>query len=480
MRYYDSVILASVFSLTFRVGYATPNTSAEPPTKQSVNVLELDRGEALRRVLKLNPQITAQQAEELRAKARIGQVNAVKWPQLSLLAGVATGFSAENSDRSQNGVRSELEAIGEFNIDQVRPTFLGQVTITQPLYTFGKIGKREAAAKASLKAAKAQTRLKASEVAVEFANIYESHLYAKDIKLFVTDILGVVEGSIEETQIRLEAEAFDVTRQDLLRLQAGLGAAKLILNQANAGISQTLEGLRAYLQLPHDTEFKTKEAHLDPVSKEPTPLETLIDTALHKRPEFKALDHAVEVYNALSEAEFADYFPNLFVAGYASGAFTPDRDFVQSRYIVDPLGHVVIGGMVGAQWTLSWDMASHRAEEAQADVHRYANLKLWAETGVPAEVNRYFQAVERARKDLAQLKESLPVTREWVVRSSADFSSGFADSRAVVEAVQAFVLMQNSQIDAVYRLNTNLALLAQATGAIIEGHSTIYPGEPES
>ena len=473
MRYSDSIILFGIlFSLPFRMGFANPETETK--------VVHLDRGEALRRVLKLNPQITAQQAEELRAKARIGQVNAVKWPQLSVIAGVATGLSANNSDQSENGVRSERGAIDGFHIDQIRPTLLGQLTVTQPLYTFGKIGKRETAAKASLAAAKAQTQLKAAEVAIEFANIYESHLYAKDIKLFVQDILGVVEGSIEETQIRLEAEAFDVTRQDLLRLQAGLGAAKLIQNQADAGISQTLEGLRAYLQLPPDVELKIKEAHLDPISKEPTQLEALIELALNKRPEFKALDRAIAVYTALSEAEFADYFPNLFVAGYASGAYTPDRDLVQSRYIIDPLGHIVVGGMLGAQWTLSWDMASHRAEEARADVHRYANLKLWAETGVPAEVNRYFQEVERARKDLAQLKESLPVTREWVVRSSADFSSGFADSRAVVEAVQAFVLMQNSQIDAVYRLNTNLALLAQAVGTITEGHSTIYPGKPKS
>lgn len=440
-------------------------------------VHRLNRGEALRRVLKVNPQISAERSEELRAKARIAQINAAKWPQLSMIIGVATSLSATNTDLDENGVRSERQAIGDFNFDQVRPALLGQLQVIQPIFTFGKIGKFEKAAHASLEAAEAQTLLKAADVAVEFANIYESHLYAKDIRLFADDILGIVQRSIVDTEIRLEAEAYDVSRNDLLRLKAGYGAAKLIQHQADAVLSQTREGLRAYLQLPANIDVETSEKHLDPVSDSPSSLESLVATAQDKRPEFRALDQAIVAYKSLAEAEFANYYPNIFVAAYASGAYTPDRDFVQSRYIIDPLGHFVVGGMVGLQWQLQWDMPTQRAEEMRADVHRYAKLKLWAETGVPAEVNRYFEEVQRARRDLRQLKESLPVTREWVVRTSADFASGLSDSRAVVEAVQAFVLMQNSQMDAVYRLNTNLAHLAQSMGTITEGYSKIYPGE---
>ena len=74
-----------------------------------------------------------------------------------------------------------------------------------------------------------------------------------------------------------------------------------------------------------------------------------------------------------------------------------------------------------------------------------------------AEVTRYHEDIKRARADLVQLEKTIPVTREWVVRGSADFSAGLGDSREVTDAVAAYVRMKNAQLDAVYRLNVALA-----------------------
>ncbi|NJK89829.1 MAG: TolC family protein [Myxococcales bacterium] len=393
--------------------------------------------------------------------------------------GIATSLEANNSDADENGVRSDRQAYGEFNIDQLRPAFLGRMTVIQPLTTFGKIGLRDKAAKAGLRAAKAQTDMTAADVAVEVAALYEAHLYAKEILLFVQDIQNVAGRAVQETEDRLDADAFDVNQQDLLRLKTALGAAKLAQHQANAALSQTLEGLRAYLAIDDDVELSVEERYLDPVSEQPTVLEELIKVAKARRPEIRALENGVAAYEALAEAERAEYFPNLFALGFLSGAYTPDRDLVQSRFVVDPLHHFVTGALVGAQWRIQWDMATHRAREVESQAYRLANLLEWARVGVPAQVNRYHEEVTRARQDLVQLEETIPVTREWVVRASADYAAGFGDSRGVTDAVTAFVSMKNYQLDALYRLNTGLAELARATGTLTERDSFLYPGTPK-
>ena len=468
------VILPFFISITL---FSQPVAQAQEESSAAPSGIELTRATALRRVLKTNPQISAEQAAEFRARSLIEQVDAARYPQLSLIAGVLTGQAADNTDSSENGIRSRRRALGDFNIDQVRPTFLGQVGIIQQLGTFGKIGHRDRAAKANLRAAKAQTQLKANAVAVEFADIYEAHLYAKEILLFVADIRGVIDRNIEETQARIDVAAGDVNMNDLLRLKTGLSATKVIENQAKAVVSQTTEGFRAYLSLPPDISISTKEKYLDPVNKDTTALENLIQHAKQNRPEILALEDAIVAFGALSDAEHAGYYPNFFLAGFASGAYTVDRDFVQSRYVFDRFGHLFGGFMIGAQWQIQWDMATHRASELKAEQHRYSQLLLWAKNGIPAEVNRYYQEVVRARSDLDELGKSISTTKRWVIRASADFSAGFGDSRSVVEAVQAYVLMKNSQLDAVYRLNTNLARLAQATGTFAEeAQLSLYPG----
>jgi len=439
--------------------------------------LLLTRSEAVRRALAENPEIASERALELRAKARMGQVDAAKFPRISALFAISTAVSAENTDADENGVRSERQAVGEFNIDQVRPAFMGRVNVTQPIATFGKIGHRERAAEAGLHAAEAQTDMKAAEIVVQVANLYESHLYAKEVLLFVQDVKGVASRAVQETRARLEANDVDVKKQDLLRLKTALGAAELAENFATSALSQTKEGLRAFLNIDRSVTFETEERYLDPVSDQASAVEELITLAREHRPEMRALENGIEAFEALAAAERAGYYPNLFGLLFFSGAYTPDRDFIQSRYIYDPFGHLLVGGAVGAQWNLEWNMAGQRAAEQKAQARRLNHLLEWARAGVPAEVNRHHEDVKRARADIRQLEQTIPVTREWVVRASADFSAGLGDSREVTDAVAAYVRMKNNQLDAVYRLNTALAQLAKATGTLTDGSSFLYPGD---
>lgn len=452
---------------------------AQTGTSTASDAVVLDRLKAVRRAADQNPQAVAERADVLKAEAQLMQVQAAKHPSVNLTVGIVSSLAAENSDRDDNGVRSRRQAYGDFNFDQLRPGFVARMNVVQPIYTFGKIALREEAARASGAAAEAKMQITAADVALTVAQLYEAHLYAKEIKLFVQDVQGVAGRSIEETKARLEVGAFDVTKQDLLRLKYAVGLAKVAENRADAALAQTREGLRAYLAYPPGTSVEVKESYLDPVSDVPSVVEEMIALARDKRPELLALERGIEAYQKLAQAEFAGWFPNFFALGFVSGAFTPDRDLVQSRYVVDPLGHFVAGALVGAQWQVQWHTATARAREVRAEAFRLENLLAWAQTGVPAEITRYHEEVRRARADLEQLAETLPLTREWVVRASADFSAGFTDSRAVTDAVEAYVTTKNAQLDAVYRLNLALAQLAKATGTLVDGPPFLYPGEEQ-
>lgn len=431
----------------------------------STQTVSLDRSTLIRRVSQLHPKVAAAQSEVLRAKAWQGQVRAARFPRLEALSFVATSLQADLED--ENGVRSRRDAYAEFALDQLSAAFGGRIQAVLPLYTFGKIDDRAAAARASERAGRAQVQMTAAEAVREAAELYETHLFTLDALRFVDEVEYIAEKSLEETALGLESGAADVSEQDKLRIESALGLARLIRSQAEAGRRQTLAGLRAYLSLPEAVAIRFPDPYLNPVSAEITSLERLIEQAKVHRPEFVALVAGIEAYEKLSRAERAAYYPDVFLLGFVSGAYTPGRDFVTSRYVLDPLGHFLPGALVGARWQLDWDGAGHRADEVRADAVRLKGLLAWAKQGIPAQVVRAYEDLRRARRDLDTTRASLPKAKRWVVRASADYGIGLSDARGLTDAVEAYVTMKSAALDATRRLNIALAALAQATGTLV-------------
>src|SRR4029079_5190305 len=117
-------------------------------------------------------------------------------------------------------------------------TFVTNLSVIQPLYTFGKIATRQEAVAHGLRARQAQTRMERADVAFEVARIYEGYLLARDASRFFGETIHWLESTLESTQDRLAHEVAGVTERDVLRLQAGLGLAAMGLHQAEAGEAQ--------------------------------------------------------------------------------------------------------------------------------------------------------------------------------------------------------------------------------------------------
>lgn len=466
-----AVCTAACIFATLSAG-APPSAIAAPSATATVTVSRL---EVIRRAAELNPQVASARAEIQRYEALQDQVFAARFPTISMTVGVATSLQADVV--TPNGVDSRRSAYDDFSFDQLSAAFIGQLQAIQPLYTFGKIDLRGEAADHGLSARKAQVRMTQGDIALEAAKIYEGLIYAKAVLLFLDDLKGIAEKSLEQTEELIEEGAPDVSEQDILRVKSAQGLANLGRTEAEAGVSQATEGIRAYLSLPKGVTIIAADEYLEPVSMKSSRIEDVIELALNNRPEFEALKEGILGFEKLADATEADYFPNIFLAGLVSAAYTPGREFVQSRYVFDPLGHFVAGALIGAQWEIQWDMAGQRAREIEADAIKLAGLLEWAEQGIPAEVNQAYQDVVRARRDILQLAETVPLTKRWVIKASANYGIGLGSSRDLADAVTNYVLLKTAELRAVYRLNVALAELAKVTGTLVGAETPIYPGQ---
>src|SRR5262245_3546205 len=161
----------------------------------------LDRRTAVRDALAQNPRIAAARAEEAVLQAQRLQVDAARWPIVTLDIGV--GPSLQATLVPGTAVQSLEHPYRGLGLSDLSAAFVGNLSVIQPLYTFGKIATRQEATAHGLRAREAQTRMERADVAFEVARIYEGYLLARDADRFLGETIHWLESTLESTQDRL-------------------------------------------------------------------------------------------------------------------------------------------------------------------------------------------------------------------------------------------------------------------------------------
>ncbi len=432
---------------------------------------KLSRADVMKRAAR-HPTTEAGHSQIDQARAQKRQADALRWPRISLSLGVVPSLRATLVPGSQ--VES-VERATDYGLGDVSPGFTGDLTIIQPLYTFGKIADRQRAAELGIGAYTAQARMRQADVAVEGAELYEKYLLARDLGRFLEETDHILVRSLEATEDRLAGKAGDVSQHDLLRLKTARGPLIVGLHQAQAGTRQAEAGLRAYFGLPDGTAIEPADAHLEAIAAGKLTLAELVRRAYRDRPELVALADGAAAFDALADAERAGYLPDLVALGFVSGAYTVGRDAVESRFVYDPARHFVPGVGLGLRWELWGGLAGARADEQRARGAELRHLESWARTALSADVTNSYEELERARADLPALASASASAKEWVVRANADYAVGMVDSIVLTSAVDAYATNRLAELDAAYRFNVALARLSRAIGAG-SGAESLYAG----
>ncbi|HSN25960.1 MAG TPA: TolC family protein [Kofleriaceae bacterium] len=419
----------------------------------------------------LHPTTEAANSETDQARAQKHQADALRWPRISFSLGLITSLRATLKEGTQS---DSVESGTSFGLGDVEPGGTADLTIIQPLYTFGKIAERQRAAELGVAARTAQARMAQADVAVEGAELYERYLLARDMQRFLEETDHMLVRSIEATQERLANKTPDTTQHDLLRLKTTRAPLLVGLHEATAGVAQAAAGLRAYFGLADNAPFEVADDRLAALPFGNLTLPELVARAYADRPELAALADGAASYDALARAESAGYLPDIVALGVVSGAYTVNHDAVESRYVYDPARHFVPFAGIGLRWELWGGLAGARAEEQHAHAAELRHLESYARVALSADVTNAYEQLARAREDLPAVEEAYQSSKEWVVRATADYAVGMTDSITLRDAVEAYVTNRFAQLEATYRLNIALARLSRAIGA--SGGTSLYAG----
>ena len=436
------------------------STAADIPSAPLVLTLD----DCIRLSLKAAPELGEAQSDIALATSKLDEAKSYRFPQLEMTTLFGPAPTANRQDL--NPINTDKQ----FSFNELTWFTSADATIIQPLYTFGKISENMKAATHGIEVDRSRKQQRANEIIQKVHEYYYGLLLAREMKELVLEVEEILVKSREKAQKLLDQGSDTVDQMDLYKLDAFSGMASKYLEEAKKGESLALAALRARMGLPVDAHLETGTERLVIVDVEIPPLDTYIEYARQRRPEFHQIAEGLKARSALVEAAKANYYPDIFLGGLFSWAYSDGRERVQNPYINDQFNHFNAGVALGARWKLDFGITGAKMAGEQAQYNRLLSTRDFANTNVPLQVKKYYLDLIEAKNSAKATRGAYLNAKKWAVTAVANFDFGVGPAKDIFEALQAYSSMRADFFKSVYNYRIAAANLDYATSEPLSSH----------
>ena len=416
-----------------------------------------------------SPEMAEAEKDILIAESDLEQAKAARLPQLDALAIGGVVDAADRpivvvSPRPGPGDRYLRGRLENPDWDPGDPGPFGKldITVIQPLYTFGKISSRIDAAIKGVEVKKAAREKTRGDVELRVKELYFALLLSRQGKEAAEDVSSFVEDARRRIKRLLELGSTSVDESDLYRVEAYAAEAKRFKAKAESGSKLAYMALKQMIGFPPEKDF---ELDVKELPKDPRALgdqKDYIEMALRMRPELEQIEKGLEAKKSLVEAAKADMYPSIFLAGVASLAGAPNREHMDVAYIGDEYNHANGGVVLGAKWHFDFGIQQAKVSKAKAEYERLLHTRDYALRNIPLEVAKHYQDAIEHMQAFQASEEAASAARKWVVVAFANFDMGVGQARDIFFAVERYGKNQGDYLLSLLNYHLALARLSHA------------------
>jgi len=425
-------------------------------------VFSLD--ELIEMALATSPEIKMAEQDILAAKSEYNEAKGGQLPQFDLMAITGPVENARFPTVIVSGPNAGTIVQHDAGMWDVGIFGSLDFTISQPLYTFGKISNRKDAAALGVEAQTAARQERQNKIVLNVKELYYAYLIALQGKNAARDADEYINDAGRRIKRLIELRAKNVDPSDLYRMDAFAAEVKAFAAKAESGSHIVYAALGKAVGLPENEEFRIKETELpkNPVDLEPEG--EYIQRALTNRPELLEVKKGAEAKKKLTEAAKADLYPSFFAAAVGSVAGAPGRQAFDNTYMIDEFNHSYAGFYAGAQWHLDFGIGKGKLDKARAEYQKMRNTQEFAEKNIPVEVVKYYQEAVEARKSFTAYEQAVLGSRRWIVAAFSNFDLGIGTARDMFDAIDRYGKNQGNYLESLYNYHVSLARLDYAIG----------------
>ncbi|MBU1240191.1 TolC family protein, partial [Myxococcota bacterium] len=368
------------------------------------------------------------------------------------------GGMSEKEFREQYCVGTNRDDSVTLDLDGYALRF--QVKAVQPLFTFGKISYSKAMVRAAVRGGEANLAAKSRDLQLLLRKAW----YGRKAVHLIAALLKDAETMMSKAKVKASAweKESKITPVQLIRLK--LGENQILRKKLDVGKMDAIS--LATLRL-----FAGKDVDIEPgnfsVNKTPPkPLKSLMEQALKRRPEVRALEALRAAKTAKVGLARAAFYPNLGIFVQYTLKLS-NSDDPKSVYANDGLHGNSLAFGVGLEMKFDparmiTDLRLARLERREADAQIAA-----AKDMLRLKLAKARQEVVYQIKRIKLLSRAVKLSRSWTLAISDQEEQGTFNPKEMVDALTSYFTMKLALIEARYELAYAWAALRHATGETI-------------
>ncbi len=386
-------------------------------------------------------------------RAEADQARAARNPSFDLLTFAAPAYKVTGD---VNEYENDYSVWG--------PYYHTKLQATMPLYTWGKIDSYIDAAEHGEKVARSETAKTRNDVLYDVKKYYDGLLLARRLERTVDDATKVLTGAIDKAQKLYDEGTGDVKASDLQELKVYLAEAEKNKHLAVKSETMARLALMQKMGMTEDPDFDIADKQLKPDPGELAPVEDYVKKAFANRPEWKMVHDGIKAREKLVQAQLADRYPTLFLAGEVEYDHTGVRQNQPGPWAYDPYNQFTGGVAVGAKFDFTPSAMKAKTAELQAEVDKLREKEKFARTGIELQVENAWQNAREAKDNIDSAKRGLDAAERWVMAAGLVYGIGTGDAKTALEGLAAQAKSEKDYYQAIYDYNMARADLARSCG----------------
>jgi outer membrane protein, multidrug efflux system len=407
--------------------------------------------EAIDRAMQGNRDLKAQRVQETQAEEEIRRVRGEFGLHLEGLLGIGP-ITKANGDATR--VVEDHDTWGR--------TLVGKASATYPLYTWGREGDYEKAAKAGVHVKQAESGLKENELRYDVKESFYGYQLANSLKDFIAGGKADLEKALEKRKQKLKPGAKEDYKLEIFLHEVESREAEVnkYFDLAKDGFALRLGAERGSVLPKDDWLLPEQRAHQS--------AEQYVSMALASRPEFRQLAEGIYAKRSLARAELKGLYPMLGLMASYEAADTNVRNPQPGVFSYDPYNHKTTTGGIGFKWDFQWELQDAKAAKLRAEAEELEAKEAYAKQGIETEVRKAYYEVVEAETRLKAATEAYKTGKKWLTGEAIGFGSGLGNSQALVDAYEARAMTAKAYFEAVYRHHLAWATLSKVVGAEVD------------
>jgi outer membrane protein len=339
------------------------------------------------------------------------------------------------------------------------------VSLVQPLFTWGKLTAGVAAATHAVEQEEAAKEGVAADVALQVKTLYYNVLLTRSVQGVLVEARDAFESAIKTASRRRESGDADISELDILYLRVGLSEIAKEVPKLESGSASALEALRIMAGFDRHDPIDVKDHFLEPVKIKLEPLERYTDAIYARSPAWKQIDAGVAAKAEEVKTVEADFFPMFFLTGSFSYSYAPRSDRQLNPFAWDQFNYQRgPGGVFGIRWPLNFHITAAKVETTRAELGKLEAQRRQAHDGLALEVEQAYKGVVETKESLDKLEDGRKAGRAILTLSVANFDIGIGDAKDILQGLSNYAQVSGHYYEAVHDYDLAVAKLVKVSG----------------